>query len=241
MVFDIHSHIVPKVDDGSDSVRESVGILKLLQKQGVEKVIATPHFYADKCRLGEYLENIAQEYHRLRMSVAGQETPEMFLGYEVYYFRGISSFEALERLSIHGSRYILIELPYARVSQKVIGELADIAINRGMIPIIAHVDRYFKYNSVKELIGIFKDGFFRGQVNADSFVLGLNRRKALALLESGCCQYLGSDVHNLTSRPPRMDKALEYIEKKIGWRYINQIDRESTLLYEQLCQEKANQ
>lgn len=231
MVFDIHSHIIPKVDDGSDNVRESVGMLNLLHKQGVDKVVATPHFYADKYGLEEYLTNVAQEYGRLQLSTQGQELPEMLLGYEVYYFRGISSFDGLERLCINGSNYILIELPYAKLSQRVVIELTDIAINRGLIPIIAHVDRYFKYSSLNELIGIFKDGLFKGQVNADSFASGLNRRKALALLESGCCQYIGSDAHNLTSRPPHIDKALEYIEKKIGWRYINQIDRESTLLY----------
>lgn len=234
MVFDIHSHIIPKVDDGSENVRESVGMLNLLQKQGVDKVIATPHFYTDKYRLDDYLENVAKEYYRLQLSMQGQELPEMLLGYEVYFFRGISSFDGLEKLCINGSNYILIEMPYAKLSKRVVVELTDIAINRGLIPIIAHVDRYFKYSDLKELIGIFKDGLFKGQVNADSFASGLNRRKALALLESGCCQYLGSDAHNMTSRPPHIDKALEYIEKKIGWRYINQIDRESALLYESL-------
>lgn len=234
MVFDIHSHIIPNVDDGSENIRESVGMLNLLQKQGVDKVIATPHFYTDKYRLDDYLENVAQEYYRLQSNVQGQGLPEILLGYEVYFFRGISSFDGLEKLCINGSNYILIEMPYAKLSKRVVVELTDIAINRGLIPIIAHVDRYFKYSELKELIGIFNDGFFKGQINADSLASGFNRRKTLALLESGCCQYLSSDAHNMTTRPPHIDKAYEYIEKKLGMHCINYIERESALLYESL-------
>lgn len=240
MVLDVHSHIVPKVDDGSDSVRESIGILQLLQKQGVDKVVATPHFYADKYPIDQYLEMVSQQYVRLCQETQGMQLPETFLGFEVHYFKGISSFQKLESLCMQSSRFILVEFPYTKINRRMLDEVTDMAINRNLVPIIAHIDRYLKYNSLEELISIFDDGFFMGQLNADSFLQMMNKKKAFAFLESKCCQFIGSDVHNLTTRAPHIDKAMEYIEKKLGWQYVNYIDRQSTFLYQELTKKSSN-
>lgn len=236
MIFDIHTHVIPKVDDGASGIDESLKMLEQFSEQGVDKVIATPHFYVDKMSFEEYDALVRGQYRHM-LAQAGERSlkvPETFLGCEVYYYKGMSQSEWLDRLTLGSSRYILIELPYEKIQRKVIDELTDIAINRNMIPVLAHVDRYLKFNSLQNILEVLSEGFFMAQLNADSFVSGFNKRKALELLESGMCQFIGSDAHNLTTRATHIRKALDYIEKKTSWKYINVLNVEAENLYNNL-------
>ena len=80
MLFDIHTHVVPGVDDGSKSVDESIAILKELQKQGVDKVLATPHFYATQTSFDRYIDKVCRHTERLLEAADGMDLPEVLLG-----------------------------------------------------------------------------------------------------------------------------------------------------------------
>ena len=79
-MLDIHSHILPGVDDGSKSLDESVKILEMMKEQGITDVIATPHFYAFRENLDEYLKKIQDSYNLLKSYVAGMNLPDIYLG-----------------------------------------------------------------------------------------------------------------------------------------------------------------
>ncbi|MCI9273362.1 MAG: hypothetical protein HFE39_05310 [Clostridiales bacterium] len=234
MIFDIHSHIIPGVDDGASSMEESIEILRSLKKQGVDRVIATPHFYASEVSINQYVDTISAAFERLLEHTQGMDLPELICGSEVHCFRGMSRSEDLRKLCIHSSRYILLELPYRSLDEKLVQEINDIAINMELTPILAHIDRYLAFNRYEELLRLFRYGDIHGQINADALCHGLGRKKVLQFFEEDCCIYLGSDAHNMNNRPPKMDKALEYLQKKQGQRGIQKLYECSEQLYSEL-------
>lgn len=234
MIFDIHSHIIPGVDDGSSSLEESIEMLKALKRQGVDKVIATPHFYASKDSIHSYVSRITDAFSNLVENTQKLQLPEMFCGSEVHYFRGMSRSEDLEKLCIHSSRYILLELPYAPLDTRMVDEIKDIVINRELIPILAHIDRYLSYSRYEDLIKLFEYGDIRGQVNADALCYGIGKKKTLQFLKEDICIYLGSDAHNMYTRPPKIEQAMGYIKKKLGQEGIEKIFLRSQNLFRDL-------
>ena len=234
MIFDIHSHIIPGVDDGSSSLEESIEMLKALKRQGVDKVIATPHFYASKASIHSYVSRISAAFSNLVEKTETLGLPELFCGSEVHYFRGMSRSEDLKKLCIHSSRYILLELPYVPLDTRIVDEIKDIVINMELIPILAHIDRYLSYNRYEDIMKLFQYGDIRGQVNADALCYGMGKKRALQFLKEDACIYLGSDTHNMQTRPPKIEQALGYIKKKLGEEGIEQISLHSENLFRDL-------
>lgn len=234
MIFDVHSHIIPGVDDGAKSLEESVGILKMLKAQGVDKVIATPHFYAADVSINEYVATISSAFCELVEHIRGMDLPELMCGSEVHCFRGMSRSEDLKKLCINSSNFILLELPYRELDEKLVHEINDIVINMELTPILAHVDRYLAFNRYEDIMRLFRYGDVQGQVNADALCHRLGKKKALQFLQENHCFYLGSDAHNLDTRPPRIDKAIQYIQKKMGQEGLNRIYERSECLYSAL-------
>ena len=89
MITDFHTHILPEIDDGSSSVEESLEMLQLMTGQGIERVVCTPHFYANHTSLERFLEKREKAYKKLVERMAEGNFPQLVLGAEVLYFRGI--------------------------------------------------------------------------------------------------------------------------------------------------------
>ena len=236
--FDIHTHILPHTDDGSSSSGESIEMLCALYDQGVARVVATPHFYATSDEPEVFLK-------RRQASVAGltdkirealerdrdlrKRLPEIYLGGEVEFFGAMSNAEILKEICISGTRFLLVEMPFEVWKPSMIEELYRLQEKQGMTPIIAHVDRYFKFFKPKMLDEMIDNGI-KIQINADAFLRFGTRRRALDLLRSGKVHFLGSDTHNMTKRPPRFGEAIMEIEKKLGSGAIQTIVEESNKL-----------
>ena len=140
---DFHSHVLPRVDDGSHSVEESLAMLRMEAEQGVRHVVATPHFYASHDTPERFLKRRSEAWARLQASLVDEpDLPEITLGAEVYYFPGISNSGALSQLTIGQKPFIMIEMPMAPWTQSMYQELAGIYEKTGITPIIAHIDRY---------------------------------------------------------------------------------------------------
>ena len=143
MMTDWHSHILPGIDDGSASVEQSIAMLEMEAAQGVRRVIATPHFYPQHHTPERFLEKRNRAEDLLRQAMAGRrDLPEVLVGAEVYYFQGISESDALKDLTIRGTGCILIELPMSRWGEEIFRDLQAIWEKRGVIPVVAHIDRY---------------------------------------------------------------------------------------------------
>ncbi|MBQ6890517.1 MAG: hypothetical protein IJN53_05835 [Oscillospiraceae bacterium] len=225
MAIDFHSHVLPGIDDGSASVEESLQMLAMQASQGITHTVATPHFYPSHQRFEEFLERRAQALETLQQAMAGKNgLPEVIAGAEVHYFPGIGSCEALKQLTIGGGRYILIEMPAAQWTQRMYQELADISANQGLVPVAAHVDRYLGTFSTRGIPEKLMEFGCLIQANASAFLTPLAARQSLALLRREQIHLLGSDCHNVSSRPPQLGKALDKIRSALGEEAIARLD-----------------
>ena len=226
-MIDLHSHILPGIDDGSESPEMSRSLLNLLRQQGVDTVVATPHFYAMQDTPGDFLRRRAEAVDRMEYDPA--DAPHILLGAEVAYFDGMSHTQMLEALQLEQSGLLLVEMPFGPWSQRMIKELFQISFHTGLTPVLAHVNRYRRSDQLpkyqKELL---RQGILF-QCNAEAFLSFWERRWALGMLRRGQIHFLGSDAHNLTDRAPKLTQAAQVITRKLG---AEAMDRLNTISQE---------
>ena len=220
-MIDWHSHVLPGVDDGSQDVAESLAMIQMQALQGVDIVIATPHFYANDESVDMFLSRRQRAFERLKEALP-EQAPEIILGAEVCYYPGISRLPELKQLRIGETRLLLLEMPMCKWTEYMVRELVELSGMSGIKIILAHIDRYLQLQSRKVWERIFESGIYI-QVNASFFHSLGSRHKAFSLLKKGNIHFVGSDCHNLTSRSPKIGKAFAIIEKRLGKQYIGQI------------------
>lgn len=216
-VIDFHSHILPCMDDGSASPAESAAMLRIEAEQGIRQVIATPHFYPQHHTPDRFLERRERAWTWLREELAGKDgLPQVILGAEVYFFRGMSESDQLARLTIGKKSCILIEMPTAPWTDEMYRELEQIWVKQGITPIIAHIDRYVRPFRTHGILRRLEDLPVLVQANADFFLKCSTASMAMRMLKEDRIHLLGSDCHNMTSRKPNLDAALQKIRGKLG-------------------------
>ena len=221
---DFHSHILPGVDDGSGSVEESIAMLRMMADQGVSHVIATPHFYPNYDDPERFLSRRSRAFSALLEQMKGiPGLPDITLGAEVLFFRGMSESDLLPQLTIEKKRCILIEMPPPPWTDAMYRELEGIRTKQGIIPIIAHVDRYISPFRTHGIPGRLAQLPVLVQANAGFFLKPATASMALKLLKADQIQLLGSDCHNLTTRPPELGKAAARIVEKLGQETLDRI------------------
>lgn len=216
-VTDFHSHILPNLDDGSPSVEVSLAMLRAEREQGITHVIATPHFYPLQDTLDSFLERRGRAMAQLREAMdPGADWPKLTLGAEVYFFRGMNQSEALERLTIADKKCILIEMPPAPWADETYRELTAIYTQRGIIPVIAHIDRYIRPFRTYGIPRRLAELPVLVQSNAEFFLKKATEDMALRMLKTDRIHLLGSDCHNMVSRKPNLGAAIQLVERKLG-------------------------
>lgn len=215
---DFHSHVLPLIDDGSGSVEESLEMLSVSYEAGIKRIVATPHFYARYQNPERFFEKRAESAALLTQAISegrdrGEKYPELLLGAEVAYFDGISRCEDIKRFCVEGTQIVLIEMPFQRWNDKIIDEMHEIKSGLDMIPVVAHVDRYYKFQSSKMIDKLLNDEILV-QANADGFINRRLQKRVLNLLDADGIDFLGSDCHNMTLRKPNLDRASEIICSK---------------------------
>ena len=229
-MIDLHTHILPGMDDGSRSPEETAKLLAKLQCQGVTTVAATPHFYARETPAA-FLER--RKTALAKMPPLGDHAPHIVLGAEVAYFSGMGNCEELIPLQIGNSRLLLVEMPFNDWSTRTIEDICEIPVHLGLIPVLAHINRYTGKQQFPKYKDILLQAGVSFQCNAEAFLAFRTRRWALNMLEKGYIHFLGTDCHNLTSRPPLLDKANATIEKKFGKVFLQQFHKNAEGLLNQ--------
>ena len=217
-MIDFHTHILPNMDDGSESVETSKQLLNILKSEGVKLVCLTSHFYPQRESFSEFIKRRNEAYKKLNYSDL-----DLRLGAEVRYYRGLSTCEELSSMCIEGTNIILIELPFnIDINDNVISELININ-SKGYKVLLAHIERYNLNEKV--LVKLHKHGILI-QVNTEFFEGFFNSRKALRLLKRGLIDCVGSDTHNLDKRKPNYEKTMNLIKKRLGEKFYKEfIDR----------------
>lgn len=221
-MIDFHSHILPQIDDGSSGVKESLEMLEELSLQGVDTVVSTSHFYATQRSPQEFLARRERAVEQLKARLP-ENAPRILLGAEVLYFPGMSRMDELSTLCIEGTNILLLEMPFRPWSEHMIREVHDLARSGRYTLMMAHIERYYDDQPVSVWDDLLGEGVLM-QSNADFFLPFFAGRKALRLLREDRIHLLGTDCHNMTSRPPQMDEALRVIRRRLGEEKLAQID-----------------
>lgn len=233
-ISDFHSHILPNMDDGSKSVEESIALLELEAAQGVERVVLTPHFYPKNEAPKDFLQRREHSLTMLRSAI-GERTdlPHLTAGAEVAYYLGMSQSEELPLLAIEGTDCILIEMPPAPWPKYVWRDLRSIREEWGLMPIIAHVDRYIRPMRTYGIPRRLEELGLLVQANGNFFIRRETERMAMKLLKAGRIHLLGSDCHSIETRRPNVREAAESIERKLGRDALSRIRDMEHRIFEQ--------
>lgn len=217
-MIDIHCHILPNVDDGSESLEESIAMAKIAESEGITRIVNTSHCHFDfKYKKGNELKLELEKFNQ----VLKEENIniEVLLGNELYYTSDlIERFDELDFFSMNNSKYILMEFSPINFPKNIEDVIYEIKI-RGYIPIIAHAERY---KQVQEDVNIVLDCIKEGaliQVNASS-ILGKNGEKAedtsKKLLDNNMVHFVATDAHSSNRRRPLIKDSYNYILKNYG-------------------------
>lgn len=205
-MIESHIHILPQIDDGSSNVEISMKMLEMLKMQGVEKIYATPHFYAHREKsVLDFMTKREKAYKKI------SSPKNVYLGAEVAIEYGISELLHIEKLAYQGTDLILLEFPYAKYSSWMECEIYNISLEYHLTPIIAHIHRYLDFFSKEQMKHILKmNAIF--QVNNEAFSNFRQKRFVKNLLNEGYPVIFGSDSHNLTNRKPNWN----LLQKKVS-------------------------
>ena len=217
---DLHTHILPGMDDGAKTVEESLQMLRMEHRQGVDTVVLTPHFYRDQENPKRFLQRrkdvvIALGRRVLELSEAERSSlPNMFLGAEVAWWPTLAEWDELPELCLGGTKYLLLELPFTPWSEKMVDQLHELYGRTGITPIFAHLERYLRLQRPERIEEVLSLGF-PVQISADVLLRPLARGRALKLLRQGQAQIVASDCHSCKDRAPNLAAAMQVLNRKL--------------------------
>lgn len=211
-MVDLHTHLLPNLDDGAASYEEALQLVGLLQKQGVDTAVCTPHYDPSQGTISEFDKNRAASLASINALgirlIPGSET---LLHHYLFYYTDLS------QLCVQHTKYLLLELPDQRSWKKeILWYLERLTNHYGVIPIIAHIERYRPVRRKSRWIKRLRDLGCIIQCNAEFIIQKKTRRRAFRYLKKGYIDVLASDCHNVKQRPPRIAEAYEIVRSRFG-------------------------
>ncbi len=211
-MIDIHTHIIPNVDDGSPNLETSINMIKHEIEIGVDTIIATPHHIYH--RYEKTVEEIKKQFELLKSEVEKLNLPvKLYLGQEICYTHREDIIKMLKDgklLTLNNTNRILLEFSFTREPEDVLDVIYNFSVN-GYEVIIAHVERY-EWMTLDKVKDLRKEGALI-QINSNSY-LGLTtwkeKRFTKKLLKLGLVDYVASDTHSF--RPSTLDKSFKKIK-----------------------------
>ena len=211
-MIDLHTHVLPSVDDGPNKAEESMEMLRDAFAQGVHLLALTPHVVLHhEDAIPQFLQKRKESASLLseETAKASFSVPKLLLGAEVFLDHDISALPNLDALCLQNTPYILVEFPLAAPYNPYWSEWLHSLIIRGFKPIIAHIDRYMH---AEKMLADFRGLSLIYQVNAARFRSFSGRRFVSRLLSEAAPVVVSSDMHNMTRRC--CDMKIAYIKAK---------------------------
>lgn len=195
---DIHSHLIPGIDDGCKTMDESIALITALKEAGIKKIITTPHvakeFYPNSPDIiMEGLMNLREELDNRGIDIQIEGAAEYYMD---QYF--LDMLKNDEPILTFGDKFLLFETPFINKPpffDEVIFEMNS----KGLKPVFAHPERYQYLFEDKNLLYSLKERNVKLQVNAGSFIgyyTPAIKKMALWMLKNDLIDFLGSDIHN---------------------------------------------
>lgn len=221
--IDIHSHILPHMDDGAEDMETALQMLRIAQADGITDIIVTPHYKAgrfkgDAKRAAELLEELTGRMEEEDILI------NLYPGNEIYYRSELEEKLASGALStLNGSDYVLTEFSPLESFYNIRNAMEDI-LGMGYTPILAHVERYQCITKKPEYVRELKNMGCDIQVNADSVTGEVGffcKRFVHKILKEYLVDYIGTDAHNTKGRKPAMKKCADLLYKKYEKAYAD--------------------
>ena len=190
-IIDFHSHILPGADHGCGDAREAVLQLRLAKRYGTTDIVATPHFEPGSDTVAAFIERRQAAIERLKPHLTG-EMPRVFVGAEVLLCEGMEKMADLDKLTVAGTKLLLLERPFLKLTDGMAATIAAIG-ERGFDVLLAHVDRY----KVQETCQVLYPGVW-AQLNSESLRSIFTRKKWLRFCYDGMVGAVGSDLHGIS-------------------------------------------
>ena len=212
-MVDLHTHVLPGMDDGARTATESLRMLSDAKSQGVDLCAATPHFVLHKKNdIDAFLHRRRECF--LHLSEAAEKSnlplPTLLLGAEVYLDNDINTYADIGKLCIGDTPYILVEFP-AEKYNPYWGDWLHSMTLHGLCPVVAHIDRY---THIDKMLSDFEGLSITYQVNASRMLSFYGRRFITKILKQDIPCIFSSDMHNLTDRKCNMKEAFRKAKKK---------------------------
>lgn len=228
-LIDIHTHILPKIDDGSQSLEESIKLIQNSVEQGCTDIFLTPH---SDCVLEKGMMYTEEKIVRLKKEINHLKIPvHLYKGNEIYIKEKnieniINALKYKELYSMNYTRFVLVEFsPYLNKIEEILYCLSLLLVNN-WYPIIAHTERLNPQIATIDNVIKFKKLGCKIQINYYSLVEESDikiKRLARVLIHNELVDFCGSDTHSLYHRPPAIKEGVEYIKNHCRQSYANKI------------------
>ncbi len=213
---DLHSHILPAIDDGAKNADVSVKLLSMEIQQGVRQLVLTPHFNCEQITVEQFIKKRRQSALELLENAkkAGIQM-RIKLGAEVYFSPMMPKLD-LKALCIQGTNYLLVELPVS-YNPSWTQDIFFACRLQGVKPLVAHVERYpYIIENPDILYELVSQGAL-AQGNAASIIRDDKRsRLMMKFFEWNILHVISSDTHSVKHRPPYIKQAYDCISDKLG-------------------------
>jgi protein-tyrosine phosphatase len=231
-LIDIHSHILPSVDDGAQTVEEAINMARLAVKEGITKIIATPHH-----QNGEYFnrkQDILERVIELNHVFQDENIPlEVLPGQETrIYGELLEDFEKGDILTLNTTNYLFVELPSGHVPRYTEKLLFDVQL-KGLTPVIVHPERNREIIERPEMLYQFVKNGALTQVTAGCLCGDFGKKiKAftLQLVEFNLTHFIASDAHNTTKRRFRLQEAYKVVSSTFNSDFLYMFKENAELL-----------
>ncbi|QGG47292.1 tyrosine-protein phosphatase [Heliorestis convoluta] len=214
LITDIHTHILPGLDDGARTIEEALQMAQQAHSQGITHLIATPHYIEDSVITKPDV--IIKACQALQGKLQEQQIPlTIYPGQEIFLSpHSAHQYDQGQLLTLAGTDYILIELPLQTYPHWVADSIYELTL-RGLKPILAHPERYRHYSNNLEALQELTAAGLHLQINASSITGHMGPRaqqKAKKMLQAGLITYLGSDAHSPRTRTFHLTEALRTLK-----------------------------
>ncbi len=224
-MIDTHLHILPGVDDGPETIEESLALARALVHEGIHSAIVTPHYNDEYPRfpaaeIRARVQAVQQELDRSKIPL------RLFAGHEALIKPGLLEDIQTGRIAtLNGSRYLLLELwntTWLPETERVIFELRA----AGIVPVLAHPERYQAIQKAPERLTTLLSQGVLTQITASSLT-GMQgnttRRCAETLLKKGLVSCMASDAHGIHKRPPGVSRGLQRAKELLSDARVQQL------------------
>lgn len=229
-MIDLHCHILYGMDDGPRDFDTSLRLCYLAMENGIEKIVATSHL-TSLVDIDRYVAARDERIAELRAELERRELNlQIYPGAEVFAGEDLMYPLPLEKVTINGSRYILVEFDFYNLRFSTVLRYIEEILKRGLVPIIAHPERYSFLQIQYDRVNFLMDMGVLFQVNAGSLASRGGREEfdlAYEMVLKQAANFIATDAHSLQNRPNDLLRMMRDFPPNINQNWLERMVRTS--------------